>query len=95
MSRLHNIDLLLFGVEPDDKSPNAQAIGMTEPHGIFVSWGLVGLLAAVVDGRITADEGYSVVSFSAGIYSGRHTVLISLSAMVWRLASHNGNRKPM
>lgn len=41
--------------------------GMTEPHGTFVSWGLVGLLAAVVEGRITADEGYSVVSSSAGV----------------------------
>lgn len=37
---------------------------MDEPDSTFLSWGLVGLLGAVADGRITADAGYAVVQRS-------------------------------
>ncbi len=34
---------------------------MDEPDATFLSWGLVGLLGAVAEGRISADAGYAVV----------------------------------
>ncbi|BBZ55878.1 hypothetical protein MPHO_28700 [Mycolicibacterium phocaicum] len=37
---------------------------MDEPDATFLSWGLVGLLGAVAEGRITADAGYAVVRLS-------------------------------
>lgn len=37
---------------------------MDEPDATFLSWGLVGLLGAVAEGRITADAGYAVVRSS-------------------------------
>ncbi|MBO0856762.1 MAG: TetR family transcriptional regulator [Nocardia sp.] len=39
--------------------------GIAEPDRTFVSWGMVGLLADVAEGRISAAEGYAVVHRTA------------------------------